>query len=247
VSDAGQGASNESSAKDTDCSSDSDDESPIGPIQIPTRSIRFKLVKNQDVTNPEEYLSSVLNWKAEPYVGRRALSTEVKFGPYTLAELESSVKDACDAIESQFSGYSSLKAVKSKDAPKSGPVFDEFTAVNEIVQALESNSKKLKSAVQAVLENFNKLLSALSSFEKKTEATVSKIQEKLLSISATWEGKFNDAFKKYGIFIPEMAEVGAVAQCANCKSIAPVGTKYSFCPCLTVQYCGRECKISILS
>jgi hypothetical protein len=110
---------------------------------------------------------------------------------------ESSVKDACDAIESQFTGYSSLKAAKSKDAPKSGPVFDEFTAVNEIVQALESNSKKLKSAVQAVLENFNKLSSALSSFEKKTEATVSKIQEKLLSISATWEGKFNEAFKKY--------------------------------------------------
>jgi hypothetical protein len=110
---------------------------------------------------------------------------------------ESSVKDACDAIESQFTGYSSLKAVKSKDAPKSGPLLDEFTAVNEIIQALESNSKKLKSAVQAVLENFNKLTFALSSFEKKTEATVSKIQEKLLSISATWESKFNDAFKKY--------------------------------------------------
>jgi hypothetical protein len=95
VFDAGQGASNdESSEKDTDCSSDSDNESPI---QRPTRYIRFKLSKNQDVTNHEEYLSSVLNWKAEPYVGQRALSRDIKFGPFTLAELESSVKDASDA------------------------------------------------------------------------------------------------------------------------------------------------------
>jgi hypothetical protein len=62
---------------------------------------------------------------------------------------------------------------------------------------LESNLKKIKSAVQSVIDNAGKLSSALSSFEKKTESTVLKIQEKLLSISSSWDAKFIDAFKRY--------------------------------------------------
>ena len=106
--DADQGASNESSANDTDSSSDSGDHSPV---VIPRRSLKFKVFKNQDATNIEEYLSSVLNWKAEPCVSRRALSTDVTFGPYTLAELESSVKDAADAAG--FFAYSHKGARKN--------------------------------------------------------------------------------------------------------------------------------------
>ena len=55
-----------------------------------------------------------------------------------------------------------------------------------------------------------------------------------------------EAFEKYGVFIPEMAEMGAVIQCASCKEIAPRGVKYSYCPCFTVRYCSRECKLIIL-
>jgi hypothetical protein len=105
VFDAGQGASNESSANDTDSSSNSGDGSPV---LKPIRSLKFKVSKNQDVTNIEDYLSSVLNWKAEPCVSRVALSTDLTFGPYTLAELDSSVKDAADAAG--FFAYSQKRA-----------------------------------------------------------------------------------------------------------------------------------------
>ena len=59
--------------------------------------MRFKVLKNRDETECEQYLSSLLNWTAKPYVSRRELSTDVKFGPYTLAEVESVVKNAADA------------------------------------------------------------------------------------------------------------------------------------------------------
>ena len=111
VFDAGQGASNVidlSEGNHTDSSSDSGDHSPV---VIPRRSLKFKVFKNQDATNIEEYLSSVLNWNAEPFVSGRALSTGVKFGPYTLAELESSVKDAADAAG--FFAYSHKGARKN--------------------------------------------------------------------------------------------------------------------------------------
>jgi hypothetical protein len=114
---------------------------------------------------------------------------------YTFAE--SSVKEACDSLESQFSGYSSLKTAKSKDVPKSGPLFDEFSAVSELILVLQANLKKLKSSVESVLDSYSKLSSVLNSFQKKTEATVVKIQEQLHSITSRWEGKWSDAFKKY--------------------------------------------------
>ena len=66
---------------------------------------------NQDATECEEYLSSVLNWEAAPYVGRSPLDTSVRFGPFTLAELESSVKDAADAAG--FFAYSHKGARKT--------------------------------------------------------------------------------------------------------------------------------------
>jgi len=111
VFDAGQGASNVTDASEgnhTDSSSDSGDHSTV---LTPRRSLKFKVFKNQDATNIEEYLSSVLNWKAEPFVSGRALCTAVKFGPYTLAELESSVKDAADAAG--FFAYSHKGARKT--------------------------------------------------------------------------------------------------------------------------------------
>ena len=110
---------------------------------------------------------------------------------------ESCLKDANEAIEAQFVNYVSLKAAKSKDVPKSGPMFDEFSAVDELVLAITSNLKKFKSAAESVLDACSKLSSLLQSFEKKVESTVLKTQEQLASIVSRWESKFIDAFKKY--------------------------------------------------
>ena len=110
---------------------------------------------------------------------------------------ESEIKDANEAIEAQFVNYASLKAAKSKDLPKSGPMFDEFIAVDELVLAMTSNFKKFKSAAESVLDACSKLSSLLQAFEKKVEATVLKTQEQLASIVSRWENKFLDAFKKY--------------------------------------------------
>lgn len=79
---------------DTDSSNDSGESSSV---QRPLTFLRFKVPKKQDITECDEYLNSLLNWSAEPYVSRRALSTQVKIGPFTLAELESCVKNASDA------------------------------------------------------------------------------------------------------------------------------------------------------
>jgi hypothetical protein len=117
--------------------------------------------------------------------------------PEFMSVAESVVNEAIEAIEAQFVNYVSFKAIKSKDAPKSGPVFDEFTAVDEIVLAITSNLKKFKTAAESVLDAFNKLTSLLEGFEKKMEAAVLKTQEQLSSIVSRWESKFTDAFKKY--------------------------------------------------
>jgi hypothetical protein len=81
-------------SNDTDSSNDSGESSSV---QRPLTFLRFKVPKKQDITECDEYLNSLLNWSAEPYVSRRALSTQVKIGPFTLAELESCVKNASDA------------------------------------------------------------------------------------------------------------------------------------------------------
>jgi hypothetical protein len=113
VVDAGAGgASNAAStANDTDFSNDSGESSSV---PRPTTFLSFKVQQNQDVTECEEYLSSLLNWSAEPYVSRSALSTQVKFGPFTLAELESSVKSAADAAG--FFAYSHRGARKASSS-----------------------------------------------------------------------------------------------------------------------------------
>lgn len=127
-----------------------------------------------------------------------ALLVDSKRGISELVHIaESSVKESCDCIEAQFPGYSSIKTAKSKDIPRSGPLFDEFSAVNEVVLALESDLKKLKPAIESVLETFIKIQSILKSFEQKTEGAFSRIEEQLSSISTRWEAKWNDAFKKY--------------------------------------------------
>jgi len=92
--------------------------------------------------------------------------------PEFVSAAESCVKEAVEVIEAQFVNYVSFKATKSKE--KSGPIFDEFTAVDEIVLAMASNLKKFKPAAESVLDAFNKLTSLLQSFEKKMEAAVLK-------------------------------------------------------------------------
>ena len=62
-------------------------------------------------TESFEYLSNVLNWKAEPFVGQRPLCPSVQFGPYNLAELIDAVKSAADA--SGFATYAFRGARKS--------------------------------------------------------------------------------------------------------------------------------------
>jgi hypothetical protein len=57
------------------------------------------------------YLSNVLNWKAEPFVGQRPLSPSVQFGPYNLTELIEAVYSAADA--SGFATYAFRGARKS--------------------------------------------------------------------------------------------------------------------------------------
>ncbi len=113
------------------------------------------------------------------------------------SDAESCLKDVNEAIEAQFVNYASLKASKSKDIPKSGPMFDEFSAVDELVLAITSNLKKTKSAAENVLDACSKLCSLLQAFEKKVETTVLKTQEQLASIISRWDSKFIDAFKKY--------------------------------------------------
>ncbi len=66
VVDAGaRGASNASTANDTDFSYDSGESCSV---ERPTTFLSFKVLQNQEVTECEEYLSSLLNWSAEPYV-----------------------------------------------------------------------------------------------------------------------------------------------------------------------------------
>ena len=115
-----------------------------------------------------------------------------------LSAAESCIKDANEAIEAHFVKYAQLKpTAKSKDAPKSGPAFDEFSAVEEVTSAMAGNLKKFKGAVESVVEAFGKLSSLLQAAEKKVEAIVMKTQEQLASIVSRWEAKFIDAFKKY--------------------------------------------------
>jgi heme-degrading monooxygenase HmoA len=120
-----------------------------------------------------------------------------KLFPEFMSGAEACVKEAIEIIEAQFANYVSYKAMKSKDAPKSGPIFDEFTAIDEIVLAIASNLKKFKVAAESLLDAFNKLTSLLQGFEKKMDAAVLKTQEQLSSIVSRWESKFTEAFKKY--------------------------------------------------
>ena len=43
------------------------------------------------------------------------------------------------------------------------------------------------------------------------------------------------AFKKYGVFIPEMEEAGAVQRCANCSALPTPEIKLLSCPCKDVK------------
>ena len=78
-----------------------------------TQTLRFKVIEMQmEGTESVEYLSSVLNWRAEPFVGQRPLcSSTVHFGPYSLTELIDAVKSAADA--SGFATYAFRGARKS--------------------------------------------------------------------------------------------------------------------------------------
>ncbi len=63
-----------------------------------TRTLLFKVIEMQmEETESFEYLSNVLNWKAEPFVGQRPNCPSVQFGPYNLAELIDAVKSTADA------------------------------------------------------------------------------------------------------------------------------------------------------
>ena len=79
------------------------------------RPLNFKISDDVEVTECEHYLSSVLNWTAEPFVGRHALKSStlshIQFGPYTLAELQEALKIAADAAG--FSIYAHKGARKS--------------------------------------------------------------------------------------------------------------------------------------
>ena len=78
-----------------------------------TRTLLFKVLEMQmEETESVDYLSNVLNWKAEPFVGKRPLCPSVQFGPYTLPELIDAVKSAADA--SGFATYPFRGARKSK-------------------------------------------------------------------------------------------------------------------------------------
>jgi hypothetical protein len=77
-----------------------------------TQTLRFKVVENNiQETESVEYLSNLLNWEAQPFVGQRRLSPSVQFGPYNFEELIDAVKSAADA--SGFSTYAFRGARKS--------------------------------------------------------------------------------------------------------------------------------------
>ena len=52
-----------------------------------------------------------------------------------------------------------------------------------------------------------------------------------------------EAYKKFGIVLPEMEAAGVVWRCANCAILEPAGVKFSKCArCEAVAYCSRECQ-----
>ena len=78
-----------------------------------TRTLRFNVIeKEMEETETFDYLSNVLNWRAEPFVGKHQLCPSVRFGPYTLTELIDAVKTAADA--SGFATYAFRGARKSE-------------------------------------------------------------------------------------------------------------------------------------
>jgi hypothetical protein len=68
--------------------------------------------KEMEETETFDYLSNVLNWRAEPFVGKHQLCPSVRFGPYTLTELIDAEKTAADA--SGFATYAFRGARKSE-------------------------------------------------------------------------------------------------------------------------------------
>jgi hypothetical protein len=85
---------------------------PKGNPHSQRKALRFKATEKVEVTECDQYLKSVLNWKAEPFVGRSPLSASVQFGPYNLADLEEAVKEAAD--QAGFSLYAH-KGVRSSE------------------------------------------------------------------------------------------------------------------------------------
>ena len=74
--------------------SSSDDDEEGSSRQV--RPLHFKVHDEAEVTECEQYLRAVLNWRAEPFVSRNALMDSIQFGPYTLAELQEAVKVGAD-------------------------------------------------------------------------------------------------------------------------------------------------------
>lgn len=50
------------------------------------------------------------------------------------------------------------------------------------------------------------------------------------------------AFKKYGVFIPEMEEAGVVHRCSGCSAHPSPDVKLLSCPCKAVRYCSKLCQ-----
>ncbi len=162
------------------------------------QTLDSKVFDEKEWTPDKEQLSARLS---APRASNEAFEAFCADGKKGISELmsvaESSLKEAHEFFETHFPNYVSLKSAKSKDVPKSGPSFDEFNSVSEVLQALESNVKRFKPAVETLLDNCSKLSNVLGAFEKKMDASVAKIQDALVALLSRSETKFNEAFKKY--------------------------------------------------
>ena len=103
-------ASKSSSRHNGDAVSESFSDDEEGSSRRP-RPLHFKVYDEVEVTDCEQYLRAVLNWRAEPFVSRNALMDSIQFGPHTLAELQEVVKVGADAAG--FAIYAHKGARKS--------------------------------------------------------------------------------------------------------------------------------------